>query len=430
MLCPQCPSCSDKGTVPQPLGYGKFGPNEQVSGGLGYSHAVQGIEAIVDIKTVMLMMGFGHLAIGLILLVYRSSGADRRLLDTWTVVQFAKAGATLLIALRGEIPDVLSSIGGNGLTFLAFGLELLVFRFYVFRQWQFARVGIAVGALLTLFLVDALVLAPHPTAGNAAIIVSGGLALLTLFSGITLLQAPRPRSALLLTLAAANLLMATTAAARACTLLVMDGLPAFSTVLPNQLMFHGAYLLMLINGFGFLLLMKQEVDANLRRLSETDSLTGLCNRRAFATLAELVQRRSRRTGEPNALVLLDLDNFKQVNDTYGHAAGDEVLKSVATVIREQMRDMDICSRCGGEEFAVTMPGATLAQAVSAAERLRVAIASVRYVEQPSDQPLVTISVGVTALAADETLGAALARADAALYKAKRAGRDRVVTSES
>lgn len=391
---------------------------------------MQEIGSLVDVKTVMLMMGVGHLAIGLILLVYRSSGADRHLLDTWTVVQFAKAGATLLIALRGEIPDGLSSIGGNGLTFLAFGLELLVFRYYVFRRWEFAPIGIVVGALLTVFLVDALLLAPHPTAGNAAVIVSAGLALLTLFSGITLLQAPRPRSALLLTLAAANLLMAAAAAARTSTLLLIDGLPAFSTLLSNQLMFHGAYLLMLINGFGFLLLIKQEADANLRRWSETDALTGLSNRRAFATLTELVQRRSRRTGEPNALILLDLDNFKQVNDTYGHAAGDEVLKAVAKEIHEQMRDMDICARCGGEEFGVTMPGATLAQAVHAAERLRKAIAAVRYVEQPTDQPLVTMSAGVTALAANETLGDALARADAALYKAKGSGRDRVVTCDS
>lgn len=387
---------------------------------------MQGMGAAVDIRTVMLMMAVGYFAFGMILLAYRSSGGHRRMLDVWTAVQFVKSAATLLVALRGVVPDMLSVIGGNGLTFLGFSLELLVFRYYVFHRWHLRFVGWIGGTLLAVLLIDTLLLAPAPTAGHAALIVSCGLALLTLLNGLALLQAKPPRSALLYTLAVGNLLMAVTAALRVYTLLAVEGIAAFSPLPSNQMMFHVAYLLMLLNGFGFLLLVKQGSDEELRRLSATDGLTGLSNRRAFTTLAQHMQRSSRRTGSTNSLILLDLDHFKHVNDTYGHAAGDAMLKAVAARIRNVMRDPDVCARLGGEEFAVVLPDASVDDAIKAAERLRDAIAGIRIDAYREDAPLVTMSAGVTELRTDETLGNALARADAALYAAKRAGRNRVV----
>lgn len=378
----------------------------------------------IDLQTVMLLMAVGYFAFGMILLVHRPSGPQRRMLNVWMVVQFAKSAATLCIALRGAIPDYLSSIGGNGLTFIGFSLELLVFRYYVFRHWHIRLVGAIGGILLTIFLVDALLLAPHPTAGNAALIVSCGLALLTLLNGTTLLQAKWPRAALLYLVAASNLLVAGTAALRAYTLLTVD-VPSFSTLVPNQLMFHAAFLLMLVNGVGFLLLVKQESDDELKRLSTTDPLTGLLNRRAFMDQTEHAQRISRRTRQPLALALVDLDHFKRVNDRYGHAAGDTALEMVAELMRVEQREVDIIGRIGGEEFAITLPGATPEQAMRAADRLRVAIATIRLTDTGGAQ-LITMSAGITSLDADESCGKALARADAALYEAKRRGRDTVV----
>jgi len=156
-----------------------------------------------------------------------------------------------------------------------------------------------------------------------------------------------------------------------------------------------------------------------------DSLTGLYNRRQFLELAELEFNRARRYAHPLSAMMLDIDQFKQVNDTYGHTFGDRILQSVATRWRENLRDIDLAGRYGGDEFVVLLPEIALEGARRAAERLRAGIA-----EAPIDTekgPLsVTISIGVVTLTPDHPdLASLLDQADAALYKAKNAGRNRV-----
>lgn len=164
----------------------------------------------------------------------------------------------------------------------------------------------------------------------------------------------------------------------------------------------------------------------VQRLATIDELTGLSNRRQFFDLARqqlrVAQRRRREVGG----IMIDIDQFKRINDTHGHAVGDEVIRTVAARLREVARTSDVLGRLGGEEFAVLTPEDG-AQAASAGERLRRAIAAQPILTQAG--PLdVTISVGVAHLAVvDEDLDDLLARADAALYRAKQHGRNRVVT---
>lgn len=165
----------------------------------------------------------------------------------------------------------------------------------------------------------------------------------------------------------------------------------------------------------------------LQHLSRHDGLTKLLNRRVLMTLLEAEQRRMRRGGVAWALLLIDVDHFKRVNDQHGHAAGDEVLCRVATVLQHSAREVDTVARMGGEEFCVLAPLTDLHGAALLAERLR------RAVAESASGPgavAVTISVGVALghpepEGAPETAEAALARADVALYRAKAAGRDRV-----
>ncbi len=166
--------------------------------------------------------------------------------------------------------------------------------------------------------------------------------------------------------------------------------------------------------------------ADLARASRRDGLTGLANRRAFDE--ELVREvaRSGRTGAPLALVVLDVDRFKAVNDGHGHAAGDAVLREVAARASAALRRGDLAARIGGEEFALVLPGADLAGAAELAERVRVAIAATPMPAGGADLA-VTVSLGCATLAAGEAPEALVARADARLYEAKRAGRDRVVS---
>jgi diguanylate cyclase (GGDEF)-like protein len=166
----------------------------------------------------------------------------------------------------------------------------------------------------------------------------------------------------------------------------------------------------------------------LRERADTDALTGTKSRRAFLECAAEEVQRMRRYGHPLCLAMLDIDAFKAVNDDRGHAAGDQVLARVAAVCLAQLRAGDHCGRLGGEEFAIVMPETDLAGAQALAERLCAAIRELRF-EAAGQTYGVSASIGVAALAAaDEGIDALMARADAALYQAKGAGRDRVIVA--
>jgi len=163
-------------------------------------------------------------------------------------------------------------------------------------------------------------------------------------------------------------------------------------------------------------------------MAVTDGLTGLHNRRYMEThLAALVEQAAGR-GKALSILVLDIDFFKPINDTYGHDAGDDVLREFAVRIRKAIRGIDLACRYGGEEFVVVMPDTDMAVASMVAERLRRRIAGEPFVLSQSDQAIeVTISVGIAVLSGPEDSAAALIkRADQALYRAKRDGRNRVV----
>ena len=169
--------------------------------------------------------------------------------------------------------------------------------------------------------------------------------------------------------------------------------------------------------------------ADLRRMLTRDHLTGASNRAHFFETAERQFVRALREGGSLALVILDVDHFKRVNDEHGHAAGDMVLREVARRCEAELRPEDTFARLGGEEFVVLMPGTPLMTACAVAERLRVALAR-EPIDTGGIQLCITASFGCSALDIDPgtSLGGLLAAADSALYSAKRAGRDRVASS--
>ncbi|MTW09163.1 diguanylate cyclase [Pseudoduganella eburnea] len=165
--------------------------------------------------------------------------------------------------------------------------------------------------------------------------------------------------------------------------------------------------------------------SELTRLATTDSLTGVANRRHFLERGRQELERAARYRLPMALLLLDIDHFKQVNDNFGHPAGDRLLQVVAQACQSSARHVDLAGRLGGEEFALLMPETGAIAANLAAERLRRAIAAIAPAQSGVLQPI-TASFGVATLnPGDTSLDALLARADAALYRAKHGGRNRV-----
>jgi diguanylate cyclase (GGDEF)-like protein len=160
-------------------------------------------------------------------------------------------------------------------------------------------------------------------------------------------------------------------------------------------------------------------------LAITDDLTSLYNRRGFNELGQREFERARRFGRPLVTLMFDIDHFKDVNDAYGHAAGNQTLAMLAEVCRNELREVDLLGRYGGEEFVALLPETDLDGGRQAAERLRRAVAKSGH-GHDHGPTTITISLGVAVLAdSDETLAALIDRADRAMYLAKRTGRNRV-----
>lgn len=167
------------------------------------------------------------------------------------------------------------------------------------------------------------------------------------------------------------------------------------------------------------------VNAKLRRLATTDDLTGATNRRRLEDAVEAELARARRTGQPVALIMFDIDYFKRVNDSFGHQIGDRTLVELTHLVSLHLRSFDVLARWGGEEFIVMAPNCDCAAAMKLAERLRDLVAEYRFPEVGQ----ITVSLGVTEFRADERFEDGLKRVDDAMYQTKNGGRNAVCRSE-
>lgn len=343
-------------------------------------------------------------------------------LGKWTTSLWVQAFAWLLFAGRGLIPDPLSIAAANGLLALAWSLQfaaIIEFRRRRVPHWLLwaPTAGIFVFFFAFMGNPNVLLAASSVLYGSANVLIAAAV----------LRGRPRHIFRARWLLACCYLIAAVT--------LIVRGIgswaehQAFAAVMaPNAyegLLYLGIYALIVAGSLAFLLMHKERSDEESSRLATTDPLTGVFNRRTFIELAEQELARSRRAGTPLSLMMLDLDHFKQVNDTYGHLTGDEVLVSFTRLIKDCVRRGDLIVRYGGEEFCVLLPGTPLAAGTALAERIRATTASSALTAKPFK---VTVSIGLTAYTGDAVtaLGDLLARSDEALYRAKNEGRDRVV----
>ena len=173
--------------------------------------------------------------------------------------------------------------------------------------------------------------------------------------------------------------------------------------------------------------LQQSLEA-IRAESLTDPLTGLGNRKYFDRSIETLVQSAMASGEPLSLLMFDIDHFKSFNDSYGHLTGDQVLRLVGMSLKQTIKGQDITARYGGEEFAVVLPNTALRQALTVADHIRRAVMSKELKKKSTGEILgrVTISVGVSMLKPGDDTDSVIERADACLYAAKRAGRNRVI----
>jgi diguanylate cyclase (GGDEF)-like protein len=169
----------------------------------------------------------------------------------------------------------------------------------------------------------------------------------------------------------------------------------------------------------------------LQDLATTDELTGAYNRRHFLEVGKAEIARAWRYGHPISIIILDVDHFKRVNDTWGHEAGDHVLREACRVLKSALRSVDILGRHGGEEFAILLLETPPAQAVGVAERLRALVAEQRMKVAGDAEVSLTVSIGLAGATrgSEEDIDLLIRRADAAMYKAKEAGRNCVRVAE-
>jgi diguanylate cyclase (GGDEF)-like protein len=168
--------------------------------------------------------------------------------------------------------------------------------------------------------------------------------------------------------------------------------------------------------------------ARLTRQAQTDSLTNLANRRGLTERLDSELARAYENGTSVSFVIADIDNFKAVNDGYGHQTGDQIIRAVAQALAGTVRELDLAARYGGEEFAVVLPGSRLADARRSAERMRRAVSQIEVPGPNGETARVTMSFGVAEFPTYAGAEALVAAADAALYQAKRGGKDQVATA--
>lgn len=200
-----------------------------------------------------------------------------------------------------------------------------------------------------------------------------------------------------------------------------------TAMLDEGLFFYMFVSIMFIGGTGFLLLVKEDDDRRLLEMAYLDSLTGLLNRRHFGEEAAVAFARHVRSGKGMAVLFIDIDYFKKVNDTYGHKFGDDVLRNLASLMRKTVRTTDLACRWGGEEFVILLSESSAEHARMVARRIQQGISFSTFASRPEFS--YTVSVGICAAiprsGPDDTLESFIERSDRAMYRAKVLGRDRV-----
>lgn len=203
------------------------------------------------------------------------------------------------------------------------------------------------------------------------------------------------------------------------------GMLSTQSYLPNAYIPEDIHLLEMLASYAAIALDNARLFGEVQKLAITDALTGAYNRRQLFELGQREFNRAHRFDRPFSVILLDIDQFKVVNDTYGHATGDLVLRVMTQRIQETIREIDILARYGGEEFVVLLPETTCTAALSAAERLR-NLAGHQPIPTEHGDVVVTVSIGVTEIRPEtQDFTALVVRADEAMYDAKKAGRDRI-----
>ena len=380
---------------------------------------------MIDIRTFMLVLAIGNFGFALLMAGYARTATANPAMRVWAWAKAVQGCAHLLAWLRPDLPYAGVVIAANTTLILGSAFEVAAYcTFLGFANWKKWLYPFSALALLAVHGARL----GHASSSELTVLISGIIAAFSGAMAWILLRPGVKRSLLRRVIGINDGVFAIVMGARAYAAAVNSHMSVFTPGAVQTATLLAAYLLMIVNGFGFLLLCKEKDDQEMALLATIDSLTGLVNRRAFFERTDSARLLATRLHSPIALMMIDIDHFKRLNDRFGHATGDEALRVFAATAQQTLRDHDIMGRLGGEEFALVLPGTDIEGATQAAERLRQAVSAARL-PTSDNQYGITVSIGVVVIDPNEHINSALARADRALYAAKSGGRDRIVVGE-
>lgn len=345
-------------------------------------------------------------------------------LRLWVVSFVSSTVFCMSLLVRGQVSQWMSIVVTQVAIALAGYLCLLGCRAYAGRaplSHSYAAVGLTglVGASVYFGLID-----PHPGAR---------FALAGLFSGVCFLLSARTLMCGGLQQVPVRYLFAWLVGLHGMFVLLrplafkVAAHQGDASLMPNlsSLVVLEGTLAMVLIGFGVVMLTNEFITNKLRYLAEIDPLTGVFNRRAVLALLDKGIHNAQRANLSLPVLILDLDHFKQINDTHGHQGGDEALRHFVRIAQQCIRTEDVMGRIGGEEFAIFLPHVDAQGALSVAQRLRASLADAPFFTAAAQPVTVTVSIGVALSERGDTPEIALQRADSAMYLAKQRGRNRV-----
>lgn len=381
----------------------------------------------LDIRTTIVLLFSGNLMISVLFFLFNRNSSYSRSLLLFSLAKLAQSIAWLLLLIRGNLPESLalplSVVMGNIMLSAGFALESLVLSSFgggIKKRWI-----ILYTSIFTVFLAVFIPFASRePNLRVAA--ASFFSALYFIMPGVLFLFY-RGKTLFSRFFGALYIILSSMLLIRTVTALVKPAYDLFTQSTVQSFSFLPVYMLTLCS-VGFFMLIQEKTDQALMHAALTDALTGIPNRRYFFEHSEKVMAMMARRKETVTLLMLDLDDFKIINDSFGHQAGDEVLVDFAQVLKAQTRSYDIMCRYGGEEFAILLPGTDIPEAVIIADRIRAAIADTNRSRRPG-LPSYTVSVGVSSTVPDQhtQMDNLIRESDICLYQAKAAGKNRTIT---
>ena len=346
----------------------------------------------------------------------------------WRQANLLAVVALVLFAARGRIPDLLSIEAANGLYMGAITMSYVGFLRFLGRRVPWA--WLAGGALVAM---SGLVFFHYVIASPALRIVSMSIyhCAICLAIGISLGPPAEPRLRYPFAFTRGAALVLAAAHVWRASFYALDAYRPYSLLEGssyNQLFFAIGTLVLPLLTLGGVMMANGRLIAANAYAADHDHLTGAASRRAFFAHAGRELARAERHGSGVGLLLLDADHFKRINDTYGHAVGDLVLRDLVERTGHAIRKIDYCARLGGEEFAVLLPDSDERTVHAVAQRLRATLERAPQTVSGAAGVSYTVSIGLAMLQPGETISSLLARADLALYAAKTGGRNRVVVA--